>query len=75
MTLGISTNGGATWTWQNISIQGLPLNEDQRYYGMTPLKPYTSPLIYSMTGLFSSFPGDDGTGLARHSYLGSITLR
>src|SRR5207249_2429627 len=46
MTLGISTNGGATWAWQNIVIQGLPLNEDQRYYGMTPLKPYTSPLIY-----------------------------
>ena len=75
MTLGISTNGGATWTWQNISIQGLPLNEDQRYYGMTPLKPYTSPLIYEHDRFVFFFSGDDGTGLARHSYLGSITLR
>ena len=75
MTLGSSTNGGATWTWQNILIQGLPVNEDQRYYGMTPVKPYTSPLIYEHDRFVFFFSGDDGTGLARHSYLGSITLR
>jgi hypothetical protein len=75
MTLGTSTTGGATWTWQNVSIQGLPLNEDQQYYGMTPIKPYTSPLIYEHDRFVFFFSGDDGTGLARHSYLGSITLR
>ena len=45
MTLGISTNGGDMDLAEYLD-QGLPLNEDQRYYGMTPLKPYTSPLIY-----------------------------
>lgn len=72
--LGRSDDQGETWSFQDVVIQGLPPNGDVRYFGMTPIKPYTSPDIYDPDQWVFLFSGADSAGLARHSYLGLLEL-
>lgn len=74
MKLGRSPDKGASWTWQDVPIEGLPSNEDTSWYGMTMVKPYTSPGIYDPKRMVFFFTGSDASSLARHSYLGVLEL-
>jgi hypothetical protein len=72
MQLGWSRDRGATFEWKQLSITG---SGDARFYGATPIKPYTSPGIYDPDRLVFFFAGVDAAGEAQNSYLGTIVLR
>lgn len=72
--LGRSADKGATWTWLDVPLQGLPSNGDQAWFGMGVLKPYTSPLNYDASRMEFFFSGYDGANIARHSYWGTLQL-
>ncbi len=74
MRLGMSLDRGDTFTWSTLTIVGLPSNGDDRWFGATPVKPYTSPKLYDPDRFLFFFSGADASYGAKHSYLGSIAL-
>jgi hypothetical protein len=73
--LGRSSDKGATWAWQDVPIEGLPSNGDVMWFGMTVIKPYTSPLIYDASRMAFFFSGYDASNLARYSYYGTVEVQ
>ena len=75
VTLGVSPDRGATWTWHNIPIQGVPASSgDVQFHGFTPVKPYTSPALFDPDTLVFFFYGADAENGVSNSYLGVIRL-
>jgi hypothetical protein len=72
--LGTSVDRGASWVWHDVPIEGLAGAEDVRFFGYTPVKPYTVPGRYDPDRLVVFFSGYDAAGLARHSYYGTLVL-
>jgi len=72
--IGVSPDRGDSWEWHDVPVSGLGGTGDTRFFGFTPVKPYTSPLIYDADSLVVFFSGYDASNLARHSYLGTLPL-
>lgn len=70
--VGRSTDGGASWHWQQAPLLGLPATGDVRYFGYTPVKPYTSPLSYDPSRVVFLFSGADAGGFSKHTYVGIL---
>ena len=73
MLLGASRDRGDTFDWKPVPVVGGAAG-DVRFFGATPLKPYTSPGIYDPDRMVFLFAGANSDGDAQHSYLGTIKL-
>jgi hypothetical protein len=72
--LDLSADRGASWVRHAVPITGLDGTDDVRFFGWTPIKPYTVPTAYDPDRLVVFFSGADAAGLARHSYYGTLPL-
>jgi hypothetical protein len=72
--LGWSRDRGATFDWKQLPVVGGDPG-DVRFYGASPIKPYTSPGIYDPDKLVFFFVGANSSGESNTSYLGTIALK
>ena len=73
--LGVSADRGQTWTWHMIPIAGIPASSgDVQFHGFTPVRAYTSPMLFDPDVLMFFFYGADVSNGVSNSYLGEIRL-